>query len=125
MRAGFEADIHRGAFGALTGRFQRVNLGMRLARTLMPTLANDLAGIDDDAAHHRVGTGCILAERRHLQRPGHVRMIGCGERGHAQRFFLPSSSGSRDICSRLAAVSEIFCSRLISSSNSVMSWKRR
>ena len=42
-----------------------------------------------------------------------------------QMSLLPDLLGKNDICSRLAAASEFRCRRLISSSNSVTSWKRR
>ena len=90
---------------------------------LVPSFADDLVAGDDDTADHRIGVRRIETARRQLQRARHVRTVDRSKGRHG--FFLPRSSGSRDICSRLAALSEIRCSRLISSSNSVMSWKLR
>ena len=99
---------------------------MRLARNGVPAFAHDLPVANDDATDHGVRVSAVAAAPREIEGPRHVRPIGIGEVGHRDYLRLLSSrSGSSDICSRLAAVSEMRCRRLISSSNSVMSWKRR
>ena len=120
---GLERDIGRCSAGRFAGRLKGGDLGMCITGERMPTLAHHFAIPYEDAADHGVGVGAVATTRRQLECPRHVRAIGAVE--HRQVFFLPRSSGSSDICSRLAAVSEMRCRRLISSSNSVMSWKRR
>ena len=123
MGAGFQRHVSGRAASTVTGFFEGVNFRMRFTGLLVPPFANDFAIAHDDAADHRVRVGAVSTSCRELQRTGHVRTVGRAE--HLQVFFLPRSSGSSDICSRLAAASEMRWRRLISSSNSVMSWKRR
>ncbi len=107
----------------IPGCVQRHDFRVGLAGQRVPAFADDRVVAHDDATHHGIRVSAIATARRELQRARHVRTVGGAE--HRQVFFLPRSSGSSDICSRLAAVSEMRCRRLISSSNSVMSWKRR
>ena len=123
MRTRLEGDIGCRPSSKFAGFAKRVDFGVRLTGRLVPAFADDLVVRGNDTTDHRVGMCGIAATRRELQRTRHVRTIQRGK--HDQPLFLPSNSGSKDICSRLAAVSDIFCRRLISSSNSVMSWKRR
>ena len=123
MGAGFEREVGDGALGVVSGGAQCVDFGVCFAGLLMLAFANNGSVVDEDAANHRVRVRRVRTARCQLQRTRHMRAVSGGK--HDQVFFLPSNSGSSDICSRLAAVSEIRWSRLISSSNSVMSWNRR
>lgn len=53
---------------------ERYRLGMRLARTRVMTLADDLAIMNDHTAHHRIGRGESCSESRKLIRPAHERV---------------------------------------------------
>ena len=61
MAAGLERDIHRRALRPLARRRQRMDLGVRPAELLVPTLADHLAILHDDAADHRVRLDKALA----------------------------------------------------------------
>ena len=128
MSAGLESDICGGTLGYIAGRFQRVDLGMRFSGQCVPAFANDFTVSHDDAANHWIGMRAVATALSKLQSALHVHIISGVEIRHLVTYpvtvylvFLPSSSGSSDICSRLAAASEIRCRRLISSSNSVTS----
>lgn len=126
MCTGLQRYESRRAARLVAGLPQRVDLGVCSACTLVPAFTNNLVVFNQHAADHRVRLCGVTASLGELQRTRHMRVVGCCEVGHDQLSlsFLPSKSGSKDICSRLAAASEIFCRRLISSSNSVTSWKR-
>ena len=59
MAAGLQGDIGRGAPGLLAGGVQGMNLGVGTAGALMPTLANYVAILDDDAADTGIGIGGV------------------------------------------------------------------
>ena len=79
---------------------QGMHLGVRFAGTHVPTFADDLAVMHDDAADPGIGVGGIQALPRELQGPCHITLI------------VHCRAGSRD-------------RRSISSRNSLRSWKRR
>jgi hypothetical protein len=49
--AGFERDVSRGAAGFFTSGFERDNFGVVARVILVEALADDVAGVDDDATY--------------------------------------------------------------------------
>ncbi len=92
---------------------ERRDLGMRLAGLAMPAFTDDLTVFYDNAADAWIRMRRINSTLRKPQGSSHVLVIRRRESVHY--FFLPSSSGNNDICSRLALASDNSCSRLISS----------
>jgi len=72
MRARLERGVQRRAARGVTRPRERVHLGVRLARSVVIALADDLAAADDDRAHHRVGARPARGARREAQRALHV-----------------------------------------------------
>ena len=65
MRTGFQRYVQRRAARTFAGLEQRMNFGVRLAGTMMISLADDDAVADDDGADGRIGSG--IADRRARQ----------------------------------------------------------
>jgi len=74
MAARLERDVHRRPFGLdaeVAAVLDRVDLRVRAAELLVVALADELAGLDDDAADRRVGLAradsflCQLQRREH------------------------------------------------------------
>jgi hypothetical protein len=66
VAAGFERYDKRRALSAIAGSIQGVNLGVRLAETLMKAFTNDHAVPHNDAANHRVGLNETFSPRGKL-----------------------------------------------------------
>ena len=125
VRAGLERDVRGRAF-RVAGRDKRIYFRVFASCLFVPAFTDDVAVAHEHATHYRVGRRAVPAAYGKLQRARHECAVTGGEIRHCRyRFFLPNRSGSNDICSRLAAASEMRCSLFISSSNSVMSWNRR
>lgn len=124
MGAGLQRDVGSRAVSLFTGSGNSVYFRVRFAGCFMPSFPDDLTAANEHAANHRIRLSRIQPARCKTQCMRHVCAVTWREIGHGYFFFLPSNSGNSDICSREAAVSEIRCNRLISSSNSVMSWNR-
>ncbi len=94
MGAGFEGYIGGSTTGVVTGGAQGVNLGMGLARLLMPPFANHHAIFDQHGADAGVGGRGVAAAAGQFEGPTHPLVI-----------ILTKHSGSFDNTSRLYAVS--------------------
>ena len=112
MGAGFQGHVGGGAAGGLPRRAQGVDLGVGLARPLVPALADDPLVLDQHAAHPGVGVGGVAAALGQFQGAGHP---GLGQGRGAHHRPPAGSSGKPGSWAR----------RSISARNSSMSWKRR
>ena len=92
--AGFEGHIGGGATGVVTGGAQGIDLGMGLARLLMPPFANHHAILDQHGTDAGVGGRGVTAAAGQFEGPTHPLVI-----------ILTKHSGSFDNTSRLYAVS--------------------
>ena len=78
VRAWLEVRVEGGAPGILTCIAERVDLGVRLARSAVITLADDLAIANDDRADERIGTRPASGARGEAKRAAHVRALRFG-----------------------------------------------
>ena len=124
VRAGLERHVRRGSAGRAAGLVQRHDLGVRLARALVETLAHDLPPAHQHAAHARVRRRRVQAVPGELERPHHVVVIVGGEDGHLRR---PPGSGCdhRPSCRSSTVRGRRWRNRSISSRNASTSWKLR
>ena len=72
VRARLHGQVERRARGPLSRRLEREHLGVRLAPSAVPALADDLAVADDDRSDHGVGMGCPASQLRQRERPREV-----------------------------------------------------
>ena len=85
--ARLERHVERGAARVVSARpriRQRVDLGVRLARALVPAFADHRAVLDDHAADPRIRRRRVEAALGQHERARHVRAVGVGERGHRE-----------------------------------------
>src|SRR5262249_31287682 len=74
MHARLERHVHRRAASVIDAK-QRLDLGMRLARALMPPLRDGLAVADDHRSDHRIRAHRVSAALRKLERAAHKAFI--------------------------------------------------
>ena len=74
MHARLERNVHR-RVARIIALEERLDLRMRLTRTLMPPLGNDLAVADNDASNHRIRADRVAAALRELERPAHEAFV--------------------------------------------------
>ena len=79
MAAGLEGDIGCCPGDGLLGGAKCHDLGMRLAGTLMETLANDAIAFGDNTSNPRVGMGCIQTSLGESQCPRHREAVEFSE----------------------------------------------
>ena len=79
MAAGLEGDIRRCAGDGLLRRAKCHNFGMRLARALVATFANDAIALGDNTSNPRIGMGCIQASLGESQCPRHCEAVEFSE----------------------------------------------
>ena len=138
MTTGLERQIHAGAVRLdFSHLIQRIDLGMRLAGTLMPAFADDFPVLHDHATDPRVGIGGIHPAASELQGARHEARIGDGGRHDffpAVCDFLSwagpglggvSGSGISESCLRRVSALGSFCKRCTSSRKALRSWKLR
>ena len=75
MAAGLQRDVGCGAARLLTGHAQRMDLGMRLAGTIVKSFPYDLAIFNDNTPDVRVGMGGKTTALRQLHGSRHVNLI--------------------------------------------------
>lgn len=75
MAAGFKRDIGCRATRSYSGHRQRVNLGVGLTGTLVPTFADNFTLPDQRATHSWIGVGTVQAAPREYQGVCHVPII--------------------------------------------------
>jgi hypothetical protein len=75
VAARLQGHEHRGPLRPWAGDSEGLDLSMGLTEPPVPSLADDLRPLNDDAPNHRVGLHVPLPEHRKLQRPSHVPAI--------------------------------------------------
>ena len=74
VHARLERNVHR-RVARIIALEERLDLRMRLTRTLMPPLGNDLAVADNDASNHRIRADRVAAALRELERAAHEAFV--------------------------------------------------
>lgn len=78
MAAGLKCDVECPASSLCAGRIEGKNFGMRLAGSVMITLADDAAFRDDDCSDHRIRARTATSPRGKAERSSHVEPIKIG-----------------------------------------------
>ncbi len=79
VAAGFEGHVGRRACRGFGAGRQRLRLGVRFARTLVPALADDPPGLRDHAAHAGIGRGGVAPVGGEGDGARHQGMVRGGE----------------------------------------------